>query len=102
MENRLAFVGETRSAVRHQALALGGTNGLAEVGLARLAELALATFRGIQRDHVITRRDRGHTLADGFDNGSAFVTQDRREDAFRVGTGQGVGIGMAHTGGNDT
>ena len=98
MENRLALVGETRGAIRHQALALRGADGLAQVGLATQAELALAAFRGVQRDHVIAHSHRGHALADGFHHCAAFMAQDRREDAFRVCARQGVGVGMAHAG----
>lgn len=98
MENRLTLVGKTRGAIGHQALALGRTDGLAQVGLAREAEFAFAAFRGVQRDHVIADRDRGHALADGFNHRATFVPQDRRENAFRVSPRQGVGIGMANAG----
>jgi len=100
VEQLLAFVREASGAVRHQALALGGTDGLAQVGLAREAELALAAFGRIQRDHVIAHRHRGHALAHCFDDRTAFMTQDRREDAFRVSAGQGVGVGVANTAGD--
>ncbi|MNG95414.1 hypothetical protein D3C79_544500 [compost metagenome] len=100
VEQLLTFVGEARGAVRHQALALGGANGLAQVGLAGTAELALAALWGVERDHVIADGNRGHALTDGFDNGTAFMAKDRREDAFRVGTGQGVGVGVADTAGD--
>ncbi|MNE63235.1 hypothetical protein D3C80_1585750 [compost metagenome] len=100
MVDRLALVGEPRGAVGHQPFALGGAYGLAQVGLAGGAELALAALGGVQRDHVIADGNRGHALTDGFDNGTAFMAKDRREDAFRVGTGQGVGVGMADTAGD--
>eukprot|EP00166_Cyanidium_caldarium_P005565 ctg_6843.g463 len=76
VENRLALVGKTRGAVRHQALALGGANGLAEVGLARQAEFALAAFRGVQRDHMVTHSHRGHALAHRLNHRTAFMTED--------------------------
>ncbi|MNZ60314.1 hypothetical protein D3C78_783820 [compost metagenome] len=100
MEQLLAFVGEARGAVRHQALALGGADGLAQVGLAREAELALAAFRGVQRDDVVTDGDRGDALAYRLDDRATFVAEDRREDALRVGAGQGVGVGVADTAGD--
>lgn len=102
MEQLLALVREARGAVRHQALALGSAYGLAQVGLAREAELALAAFRGVQRDHMVAHGHRGHALAYRFDDRAAFMAEDRREDAFRVGTGQGVGIGVADTTGDHT
>src|SRR3989344_2926821 len=98
VENRLALVGKTSCAVRHQAFALGCANRLAEVGFARQAEFALTAFRGVQRDHMIANRHRGHAFADRFDDSPAFVTEDGRENAFRVSTREGVGIGMADTG----
>ena len=100
MENRLAFVGEASSAVRHQAFALGRADSLAEVGLARLTEFALAAFRGVERNHMIAHSHRGHALANGFDHRATFVAEDRREDAFRIGTRQGVGVGVANAGGD--
>ena len=41
---------------------------------------------------------RGHALAHCFYNCTTFVAEDRREDAFRVGAGQGVGVGVADAG----
>ncbi len=100
VEQLLAFVGEARGAVRHQALALGSTDRLAQVGLARQAELALAAFRGVQRDHVVAHGQRGHALAYGFDDRTAFMAKNGWEDALRVGTRQGVGVGVADTAGD--
>src|SRR3546814_18656954 len=60
---RLAFVREATAAVGHHALALGGAPRHAQVGLAGLAEFALAALGGVQRDHVVARRDAGDALA---------------------------------------
>jgi anthranilate phosphoribosyltransferase len=46
----LALALETSGAVGHHALALCGTNGTAEVGLARLAELALLALSSAVRE----------------------------------------------------
>lgn len=46
VEEILALAPESRGAVRHQTLALGGSDLAAKVGLARLAELALLAFGG--------------------------------------------------------
>ncbi|KAG0733056.1 hypothetical protein G6F23_013714 [Rhizopus arrhizus] len=54
---RLAVVAEAAGAVGHHALALGGAHGHAQVGLAALAEQALATLGGVQRNHVVARLD---------------------------------------------
>lgn len=53
VQDVLALALEARRAVRHQALALSGPDLAAEVGLAGLAELALAAFGGTARQ---TRR----------------------------------------------
>src|SRR5690606_3146494 len=96
--DRLTLVGETRSAIGHQALALGSADGGAEVGLARLARLALAAFGGIQRNHMIADLYRGHTLAHRLDDTATLVAQNRREYTLGVGTGQGKGISMTDAG----
>ena len=44
MIDGLAILGEAGGAVRHQPLALGGADLLAQVGLAGFAELALAAL----------------------------------------------------------
>src|SRR5579859_6060037 len=51
----LALVGEARRAVRHQALALGGADRRAEIGLLAEAAFALAAFGRVERNHVIAR-----------------------------------------------
>jgi hypothetical protein len=51
---------------------------------------------------MVTDGHRGHALADRFDDRTTFMAEDRREDAFRVGTGQGVGVGVANTGRHHT
>src|SRR5690606_26672088 len=99
--DRLALVAEAGGAVRHQALALSGAHRAAEVGLAGGAELALAALGGIQRDHVVAHRYRGHALADRLDDAATLVAEDAGEDAFGVLAGQGIGVGVANTGGDD-
>ncbi|MNF81573.1 hypothetical protein D3C84_638510 [compost metagenome] len=101
MIDGLTILGEAGGAVRHQPLALGGADLLAQVGLAGLAELALAAFRGVERDDVIPHLDAGDALADGLDDAAALVAQDAGEDPFRIFTGQREGIGVADAGGFD-
>ena len=48
MEEILALALETRGSVRHDTLALGGSDLATEVGLARLAELALLALGGAE------------------------------------------------------
>ena len=64
MKDGLAVKRETRSAVRHQSLALGFADSTAEIRLAGQAELALPALGRIERDHVIARRDGRHPRAD--------------------------------------
>ncbi|KAG0776271.1 hypothetical protein G6F22_012693 [Rhizopus arrhizus] len=98
---RLAVVAEAAGAVGHHALALGGAHGHAQVGLAALAEQALATLGGVQRNHVVARLDAGHALAHLHHDARAFMAQHHREQAFRIVAGQGERIGVAHTGVGD-
>ena len=49
---------------------------------------------------MVADRNRGHALADRLNHRTAFVAENRREDAFRVGARQRVGVGMAHAGRN--
>ena len=91
---------EAAGPVRHQALALGGADGLAKVGLAGLAEAALAAFRRVEGDHVIAGLHAGHPGADLLHHGSALVAQDGRENALGILAGQGEGVGVANAGGH--
>ncbi|MCY1520836.1 hypothetical protein D9M68_556280 [compost metagenome] len=98
---RLAFVAEARGAVRHDALALRGAHLLAQVGLAGQAELALATFRGVERNDVVARLQRRHAFADLDHDAGAFMAQHGREQAFRIVAAEGEGIRVADTGVRD-
>ena len=98
VQDRLAMVGEAGRPVGHHAFALGGANGLAEVRLRVQAELALPAFGGIERDHVIPRRDRGDAVTDLADDTRPLMTEDRRERPFRIIARQGEGIGVADAG----
>ncbi len=101
MIDGLAIFREAGGAVRHQPLALGGTDLLAEVGLAGFAEFALAALGGVERDHVIAHLDAGDPFADRFDDAAPFVTENAGEDPFRILTGEGEGIGVADAGRDD-
>lgn len=52
----------------------------------------LSALRHIERDDVITDSDGRDALADGLDHTAALVTEDGREHALRIGTGQSVRI----------
>ena len=92
-----------------------------QIGLPRLAELALPTLyprtpslisppdpptvlpklntkikrtSRVKRDHVIPYFDILHTFSDGFDDSASFVAEDGGEGAFWVFTGEGVGVAM--------
>ena len=99
MVDLLAADGEARAAVRHQALALRAADGLAQVGLLAQAVFALAAFRRVQRNHVVAFLQRGHARAHVHHDAGALVAEDGREDAFRVGAGERVVVGVADAGG---
>src|SRR5690606_3397128 len=64
VQHGLAAETEAAGAVGHQALALGGADRLAQVGLLRQAVLALAAFGRVERDHVIALAHRGYARPD--------------------------------------
>jgi hypothetical protein len=97
----LAVEGEPRGAVGHQALALGGADGGAQIGLARQARRALAAFRRIERDDVVALFDAGHARADIDHDAGALMAEDRRKQPFRVGARQRELVGVADAGGLD-
>lgn len=98
VKNWLALVRKARGAIGHQAFALRGAHGDAQVGFARLAEQALAAFGGVERNHMVTRLHAGHAFAHFDDDARAFVAQHGGEDAFGVVTAQREGVGVADAG----
>jgi hypothetical protein len=99
VEDWLAVQRKAAGGIGHQAAPLGAADGLAQVGLLRQAEFALAAFRRVQRDDMVVAAQGGHARADVAHHARALVSQDRREDAFRIGARQGVVIGVANAGG---
>src|SRR3546814_11198951 len=93
------FVREATAAVGHHALALGGAHRHAQVGLAGLAEFALAAFGGVQRDHVVARRDAGDALADLDHHARALVAYPQRQQALSVPAPPRTPLGWASAGG---
>ncbi len=99
--DRLALVAEARGPVGHHALALGGANRGAQIGLAAEAAFALPAFRRVERDHVVAGFHRQHAGADFAHDAGSFMTEDGGEDSFAVETIECVGIGVANAGGLD-
>jgi hypothetical protein len=71
------------------------------LGLARQAELALPALGRVQRDDVVVAAQRRDAGADVHHHARAFVAEDGREQALRVGTRQGELVGVADAGGLD-
>jgi hypothetical protein len=101
VKDGLAVHAEAAGGVGHQALALRAADELAQVGLAAQAELALAALGRVERNDVVALLERGHAGADVDHDARAFVAEDGREDAFRVGAGERVVVGVADAGGLD-
>ena len=101
MEELAAARREALGPVGHQAGALREADGLAEIGLARRAELAAAALRHVERDHVIADGHRGHAGSDVDDHARTFVSEDRRKQSLGVRTGERECVGVADTGGLD-
>lgn len=92
VEDVLAAGAEAGGAVGHHTLALGGADFAAEVGLARLAELALLALGGVESDDVVAGLDVGDALADGLDDTGTLVSENDREGALGILAGEGVGV----------
>ena len=115
MQQFLSLARKPRSPIWHDSLSLRGPNLAAQVRLAGLAELALLTFRRavqvievsssnftnlgylevkllLKRDHVISRLDGRHALADGFHDPRALMAEHDGERALRILPRQCVGI----------
>ncbi len=101
VEQRLAVEREPAAAVRHQPLALGGANGLAQVGLGVQAVFALAAFGRVERDHMIAGRHRGHPRADLDHHARALVAEDGGKQPLGIVARQGEGIRVADAAGLD-
>src|SRR6185312_16788046 len=93
--HHLAADREAAGTVGHHTLALCRADGRAEVGLARQAGLALPALRRIERNDVVTFLQGGDARADVDYDPRALVSEDHREEAFRIRTGTGEFIRMA-------
>ena len=87
---------EPRGPIRHHPLPLRGPDLPAQVRLARLAELALPAFGGIQRHGIVARLDRRHPVPHRLDNPGSLVAQHNRKRSLRVFSGQRVRVGVTH------
>ncbi len=99
--DRLALVGEPARTVGHQALALCGAYGGAQVGLPRQAAFALTAFRRVERNDMVARLNAGDPGPDLQNDPGAFMAQDGGEHPLRVEAVQGVGVRMTDAGGLD-
>jgi hypothetical protein len=61
-----------------------------------LAELALFTFGGVERNDMVADFDVGDALANRLYDSTALVPEDDREGTLRILSGKGVCIGVAH------
>ena len=84
MQDLLALAREPARLVRHEAFALRGAHGLAQVRLARLAKLALAALGRVERHDVVADLDVLDARADALDDAAAFVPEDDGERTLRV------------------
>ena len=99
MQKGLPIERKAAGAVRHQALALRGTDCLAEVGFGMQTVIALAAFGGIQGNDVIAFLQGFNTRAHVDNDTGAFMAKNGGKLAFRVVTAQSECIGVAYAGG---
>lgn len=97
--DRLAAAGrEARGAVGHNSSPLCVANLAAQICLRAAAELAFLALGNIERYDMITRRHRGHAVANRLHHAGTFVSQNGWKDAFWVLAAPGVGVGVADAG----
>lgn len=73
----------------------------AKVSFLAETELALAALRDVQWNDMVTRGNRGDPCTHTLHDPTTLVPQHTREQSLRVVTFQSVGIGVAHSSGND-
>ena len=98
MMQRLAAARESAGAVGHHAAALRLANRSAQIGLARKAGWAIAAFGNVERDDVVAALQRRHARPRFNHDARALMSEDRREQALRIGARQSVGVGVADAG----
>src|SRR5215210_4249659 len=90
-----AVIGKTAGAVGHHALALGGADFLAEIGLGIEAVFTLATLGRVKRDDMIVPFQRGDARAKLAHYPGALMAHDGRKQTFGIRPGDGELIGVA-------
>ena len=109
MKDLLASSTETGRAVRHQSLSLSRADLPTQIGLAtlslistsifkskkNLAELAFSTFRGVERNDMVTNLDIGDPLAHRLNNSTALVSANDREGPLGILSRESIRIGVA-------
>lgn len=86
---------EALRAIGHHATTLRRPHGLAQVRLARQAELALTALCRVEQDHIVALLHVRHTLTHRLNDARALVAQNRRERSLGIATRQRVRIGVA-------
>ena len=84
MVERLTAQRKARRAVGHNPMALSFADRAAKIGFTGQAEFTLAALRRVQGNHVIPGDKGRHTGTDLPNDAGAFVTQNRRENTFRI------------------
>ena len=87
-----ALAAEARGAVGHLTLALRRADLAAQVGLARLAELALLALGSVQSNDMVARLDVGDALTDRLDNTGTLVSENNGEGTLGVLARERVGV----------
>ena len=95
MVDGLPILGQTRRAVRHQTLALGGPDDGTQVGLVRGTEdtvLGPLALGGVAGDDGISDCDTGDTLTNTLYNCGCFMSENYRKQTFWIMPVQCVNI----------
>jgi hypothetical protein len=98
VQDWLAIQRKPTCAVRHQALALGFTDGLTKIGFWVQTKITGSTLWCVEWDHVVTHLKIFYPLANLYYDTCAFMAQYGGEGPLRVIPRQGKRIGVADAG----
>ena len=84
MQDRFSIQGEAAAAIWHEALTLGTADRLAQVGSGVKAEIAFAALRRVEGNDCVSRLHGFNAGSDFHHDPGPFMTEYRRERAFRI------------------
>lgn len=96
MKQLFALAAEANSTIRHLTRALRDTNLLAQIGLRRGTEFALAALWHVAHDDAVARRHRRYAFSDRLHNAAALMPKNSWEQALRIVPAQGIRVSVTN------